>query len=337
MKSYSEQPQGKPARHEAENLKNVSTQASNHFKSRFVGKIGIYWFIGIIASLLLMAFVFIYASDTSETFPVSEYYRYDKAIPLKDSLKLLKDTTDFKLYHVTYNSVHQQKVTGLLSLPKLGTTPLPVVILMHGLGDNKNVDYASYGNTLFLKNGYAVLRIDFSGHGERKGDVYDFDLTGKYKYWSRDIISQTVFDLRRAVDFIETRKELDAQRIGYYGISLGGITGTVFCGIDDRIKVPIVALAGGQLNLLYEKKALAKEAKDFVSIIEPLNFVKRIAPRPLLMLNAENDEIVPPLMSTLLYKAAEEPKEIIWYDAKHRDAPLDIIFGDGLNWFKKYL
>ena len=296
-----------------------------------------YWFIGIIASLLLVLFAFIYASDTNANFPVTQYYAYDRAIPLKDSLNLLKDTTDFKLYHISYTSVHDKKVTGLLSIPKNREVPHPVIILMHGLGDNKNVDYVSYGNDLFLKNGYAVLRIDFSQHGERKGDVYDFSLTGKYKHWSRDIIGQTVFDLRRAVDFIETKKELDAQRIGYYGISLGGITGTVFCGMDDRIKVPILALAGGQLNLLYEKEALTKEAKDFVSPIEPLNFVKQIAPRPLLMLNAKNDEIVPPLMSKLLYKAAEEPKEIIWYDAKHRDAPLETIFGDGLNWFKKYL
>ncbi|RAJ09967.1 alpha/beta hydrolase [Arenibacter echinorum] len=296
-----------------------------------------YWFTGIIAVFLLLAFTVIYASDTSETLPVGEYYGYDKAIPLRDSINLLKDTTDFTLYHITYNSVHDKKVTGLLSLPKNISTPIPVVILMHGLGDNKNVDYLSYGNDLFLKNGYAVLRIDFSGHGERKGEVYDFSLTGKYKYWSRNIISQTVFDLRRAVDFIETRNELDASRIGYYGISLGGITGTVFCGVEDRIKVPIVALAGGQMNLLYEKDALTEEAKNFVSFIEPLNFVKQIAPRPFLMLNAKNDEIVPPIMSTLLFKAAQEPKEIIWYDAKHRDAPLDIIYGDGLNWFKKYL
>lgn len=304
---------------------------------KFYSKKRIYWFLGIITFLLLLAFTFFYASDTSKAFPIDEYYAYDQAIPLRDSLSLLKDTTDFKLYHISYQSVHQKKVSGLLSLPKISPSPLPVVILMHGLGDNKNVDYVAYGNDLFLKNGYAVLRIDFSEHGERKGDFHDFSLTGKYKYWSRDIIIQTVFDLRRAVDFIETREELDAQRIGYYGISLGGITGTIFCGIDNRIKVPIVALAGGQLNLLYEKEALTKEAKDFVSIIEPLNFVKKIAPRPFLMLNAKNDEIVPPLMSTLLFNEAQEPKEIIWYDAKHRDAPLDIIYGDGLNWFKKYL
>ena len=95
-----------------------------------------YWFIGIIASLLLVLFAFIYASDTNANFPVTQYYAYDRAIPLKDSLNLLKDTTDFKLYHVSYTSVHDKKVTGLLSIPKNREVPHPVIILIHGLGDN---------------------------------------------------------------------------------------------------------------------------------------------------------------------------------------------------------
>ena len=287
--------------------------------------------------MLLLGFSAFYLGNTQQSFPVSQYYEYDRAIPLKDTLLPQPDNTEYPLYHITYRSVHDKKVTGLLSLPKSGTSPFPVIILMHGLGDHKNVDYIAYGNELFLKHGYAVLRIDLSNHGERKNGVYDFDLTGKYKYWTRNVITQTVFDLRRAVDFIETRPDLDAERIGYYGISLGGITGTIFCGVDKRIKVPIIALAGGQMNLLYKKEALLQEAKDFVSIVEPLNYVEQIAPRPLLMLNAKNDEIVPPIMSKLLFRAANEPKEIIWYDAKHRDAPLEVIYGDGLKWLKKYL
>lgn len=295
------------------------------------------WSITIVALLLVVFAAFKLANDTSESLQVTSYYGYDQGILLKDSVKTVIDTTDFKLFSVSYNSIHDKRVTALLSLPKKSTTPLPVVILMHGLGDHKAVDYVEYGNNVFLKNGFAVLRIDISHHGDRKSDVYDFDLTGDYKYWTRNVIAQTVFDLRRAVDFIETRKELDHKRIGYYGISLGGIIGAVFCGVDNRIKVPVIALAGGQLNLLYEENALSSEAKDFVSIVEPLNFVKQISPRPFLMLNAKNDEVVPPVMSKLLFYAAENPKEIIWYDAKHRDAPLDIIYGDGLNWFKKYL
>ncbi len=288
--------------------------------------------IGIFGFAILKIF-----SGTQESLPVIRYYEYDQAIPLSDSVEILIDTTSFKLLYVKYTSVNDRKVTGLLSLPKNVTGPLPVIILMHGLGDHKAVDYVEFGNDLFLKNGYAVMRIDIGDHGDRKGEVFDFDLTGSYKYWSRSIISQTVFDLRRTIDFIETRKELDSKRIGYYGISLGGIIGTIFCGVDERIKVPIVALAGGQLNLLYEQNAFSKDAKDFVSIIEPLNFVSQISPRPFLMLNAKNDEIVPPTMSKLLFNKAEEPKKIIWYNAKHRDAPLDTIYGDGLKWFNKNL
>jgi dienelactone hydrolase len=292
----------------------------------------------VISALLLTGFAaFKLANDTNESLPVTSYYGYDKAIPLKDSVQTVIDTTAFQLFSVSYNSIHDKRVTGLLSLPKKNTAPLPVIILMHGLGDHKAVDYLEYGNNLFLENGYAVLRIDISDHGDRENDVYDFDLTGDYKYWTRNVIAQTVFDLRRAVDFIETQKELDHKRIGYYGISLGGILGTVFCGVENRVKVPVIALAGGQLNLLYEENALSSEAKDFVSIIEPLNFVKQISPRPFLMLNAKNDEVVPPAMSKLLFHAAEQPKEIIWYNAKHKDTPLDSIYSDGLHWFNKHL
>lgn len=293
--------------------------------------------IAIVALLIVGLAAFKLANDTNERLEVTSFYGYDRAIPLKDSVRAIIDTTAFKLFSVSYNSVHDKRVTALLSLPKKSITRLPVIILMHGLGDHKAVDYVEYGNSFFLKSGFAVLRIDISHHGNRKNEFYDFDLTGDYKYWTRNIIAQTVFDLRRAVDFIETREELDHKRIGYYGISLGGIIGTVFCGVEKRVKVPVIALAGGQLNLLYEENALSSEVKNFMSIIEPLNFVKQIFPRPLLMLNAKNDEVVPPVMSKLLFYAANDPKEIIWYDAKHKDAPIDIIYGDGLNWFKKHL
>lgn len=288
-------------------------------------------------SIFFILFATLGAWCSAQSLPVLKYYEYDKAIPLKDSVKLISDSADYKLFSVTYTSIHHKRVTGLLSLPENATAPLPVIILMHGLGDHKAVDYVEFGNQFFLKNGYAVLRLDISDHGDRKEDVYEFDFTGKYRYWTRNVISQTVFDLRRAVDFIETRKELDPEKIGYYGISLGGITGTVFCGVEKRVKVPVIVLAGGQLDLLFKEKIPSSEAKDFVSIIDPMNFVEQISPRPLLMINAKNDEVVPPKMSELLFEKAKEPKEIIWYDAKHRDAPLDKVYGDGLQWFNTYL
>ena len=278
-----------------------------------------------------------FSCDRKVKLPAASYYEYDQGLPLMDSIKLVKDTTGYRLFYVTYRSVHDAEVTGLLSLPGNADPPFPTVILIHGHGDRKTVDYIEAGNDYLLDAGYAVLRLDIYNHGDRHKYNYDFDLTGKTRYWSRDIITQTVFDLRRAVDFIHTRDELDPDRIGYMGISLGGFIGTVFCSVEKRVKVPVIVLAGGRLNLMFGMDALSADTKNYLSVIDPVYFVDGIYPRPLLMINAENDDVVPPVTSKLLFKAAREPKEIIWYPAKHHDVPVKEVYDDGINWFNKHL
>lgn len=297
----------------------------------------------VLVIFLVLAFMasglwwFISARSNTQSISFENYYAYDKALPLKDSVRHLLDTTDYALHYATFYSVHNQKVTSLLSVPKSGEAPYPAVILLHGVGDRKSVDYVEAGNAFLTKAGYAVLRIDTHNHGDRKTDDYEFSLTDGLKYWTRNTISQTVFDLQRAVDFLETRPEIDKDRIGYYGISLGGIIGTIFCGLDERIKAPVIVIAGGSLNLMFGKEALSHEVLDYVSIIDPINFVHKIAPRPLLMINAEKDEVIPPLTSKLLYQKAKTPKNIIWYPTKHKEVPLKEVYQDGIDWFDKYL
>lgn len=267
---------------------------------------------------------------------VINYYEYDRGLPLEDSVQLISDSTGYQIYAVAYTSVHNKRVTGLLSVPS-NPKPQPVVILLHGLGDRKTVDYIEAGHDHYIRDGYAVLRIDIDNHGDRKEHDYDFDLTDGYRYWTRDLVTQTVFDLRRGIDFLETRTDVDASRIGYYGISLGGVIGTIFCGVDERVKAPVIALAGGNLSLMFGLDAFSEDTKDFFSIIDPINFVEKISPRPLLMINSENDEVIAPITSKLLFKKADEPKKIIWYPSKHRDLPIDKAYQDGTNWYQKHL
>ena len=284
-----------------------------------------------------LIFTIIISCGTRQEFPIFKYYSYDRDLPLHDSVTLVSDSLNHLLYDVAFKSVHNKTVTGLLSVPKYAQTPLPVIILMHGLGDRVTVDYIEAGHSYFIESGYAVLRINIANHEDRLENDYDFSLTDGYRYWTRDIISQTVFDLRRSIDFLNTREEIDPERIGYYGISLGGIIGTVFCGVDERVKVPVIALAGGNLNLMFGLKALSDETMDFMSIIDPVNFVEKIHPRPFLMINAENDEVVPPATSKILFQKAKEPKNIIWYPSKHRDLPIEKAYPDGISWFQEYL
>ena len=295
-------------------------------------------FFRFMKTALFASLLFILMSCGSvKRLPVTKYYEYDWDLPLLDSVRQVTDTTDYSLFYLTYRSVHDETVTGLLSLPIKGEQPYPTIILMHGLGDRKTVDYIEAGNQYLLDAGYAVLRLDISNHGDRFKYDYDFDLTGGYQYWTRDMITQTVFDLRRAVDFIHTREELDRDRIGYLGISLGGIIGTIFCSVEERVKVPVIVLAGGNLNLMFGKNALSDDTKDYLSIIDPVNYVAKISPRPLLMINAENDDVIPPITSRLLFKAAKKPKEIIWHPSKHHDLPIDKAYPEGIHWFNKYL
>lgn len=274
---------------------------------------------------------------SKKNFPVLKYYNYDMALPLEDSVAQVANDAGRVLLAVSYASIHNQRVTGLLSIPADASRPVPVVVLLHGLGDSKTVDYIEAGNDYLLKAGYAVLRIDIANHGDRKTNDYEFDLTGDYRYSTRDLVTQTVVDLRRSVDFLQTRKDIDVTRVGFFGISLGGVIGTIFCGVDQRVKVPVIALAGGNLSLLFGVDALSDDTRDFFSIIDPINFVDEISPRSLLMINAENDDVVPPITSKLLYNAAKEPKEIIWYPSHHRDLPIDQAYPAAIKWFKKHL
>jgi len=287
--------------------------------------------------LFIIFLLIIFACSGKQEIPIEKYYDYDFAFPLEDSIRVEKETDQYIMYYVTYRSFHETIVTGLLTIPKNISTPMPVIIFLHGIGDYKDRDYMELGHKFMVDSCYAIFRIDVANHGDRKVHNYDYDFVDGYRYWTRDIIAQTVFDLRRAVDFLATRPEIDKDRIGYFGISLGGIIGTVFCGVDERVKVPVIALAGGGLHLAFKLKAFSEETKIYFSIIDPINFVEKIAPRPLLMLNASEDEIVPPITSKLMFKKASEPKKIIWYATKHREVPQDQVYPEAIRWFKKHL
>ena len=288
-------------------------------------------------ALILIAGILLASCISKQELPVSKFYDYDFGLPLNDSVELIEDNDEVKIYSVSFTSIHNQKVTGLLTIPTEAEEPLPVVMLLHGLGDRKTVDYIEAGHQYFFKAGFAVFRIDIDNHGERKEYDYEFDLTDGYKYWTRNVMTQTVFDLRRSIDFLETRPEIDSDRIGFFGISLGGVIGIVFVGVDDRVKVPVIALAGGNLSLMFGLDAMSDETLDFFSIIDPINFVKEISPRPLLMINAENDEVIAPITSRMLYQKAKDPKEIIWYPSKHRDLPIEKAYPAGIQWFQQHL
>ncbi len=291
-------------------------------------------FLAGVVFLLLSLF----GCGKKQSVSLAHYYDYDANFPLDAHRTLQQVTAVDSIFHVTYKSVHLQRVTALLSLPVTGKRPFPVILFLHGLGDSKSADYMQYGDRAFARAGYAVFRIDYSLHGERKDpDFTKFDLRKPYPFTTRNAIVQTVFDLRRAIDFVNTCPEIDEQRIGFMGISLGGITGTIFSGVEPRVRVSVLALAGGGLKFLFGLKMFSPKVQNLLAPVEPLNFVGKIAPRPVLFINANHDEVIPPRLAKKLQNAAGSPKEIVWFPTKHRKIPLDASFQKAVQWFSKYL
>jgi uncharacterized protein len=241
---------------------------------------------------------------------------YEKKAPLEIAEKPLTEAKSdaMQMVGVTYTSAKSARVPGLLILPPDIKKPVPTVLLLHGLGGSKK-DVQLLQMTLSSK-GYASLAIDIAGHGERPR-IAGKELSDLTLEEIRETAAQTVQDLRRAVDYLETRKEVDTKRIGFMGVSLGSVIGGVFIGNEPRIKCAALWAGGGDWGDLLTRsqhpiaqKIREKNGTDVAKInkvlgdVDPVRSIGKFAPRPLYFLNGDNDTIVPMTATEQLVRAA---------------------------------
>lgn len=277
-----------------------------------------------------------------------EYYEYDRTSPLQAEMSKLSEDELTTVYKVHYLSVSGVRVPALLILPKAGEPPHPCIVFLHGYGGRK--EDAIPLARLVAPQGYAVFSIDAVYHGERSvpgKQLYSPDLEE-----SRRGFIQTVLDLRRGVDFLETVGEVDGSRIGYAGGSMGGILGAIFIGVEPRVKAAVIAVGGGNITLMIResehpavppiREYIARkginweEVEKIVEPVEPLNFIWRFSPRPIQFHCGKYDRIVPAEAQRQLVEKAGEPKEVYWYESGH-DVPLSEVVPRALEFFNRHL
>ena len=275
------------------------------------------------------------------------YYEYEQSLPLDVSEEVLVDEYGYKILKVYFDSVNGERVPGLLSLPeKVGK--VPCVVFLHGYGGNKDDILAGAG--LIANEGYAIISIDAEYHGERREEgkeLYSPNVTDSVRG-----ITQTVIDLRRAVDYLETRPEIDPGKIGYAGGSMGGIPGAIFIGVEPRIKAAALIVAGGNMSLmvresqhftmpairefLQRENMSYDELQELLDPIDPINFIGNFSPRPVVFHLGKYDTVVPAESGRQLYEIAGESKQIYWYDAGH-DIPLELVLARILDFMDRNL
>jgi len=128
---------------------------------------------------------------------------------------------------------------------------------------------------------------------------------------------------------------------------MGGIVGSILAGVEPRIDAAALMVAGGRWDLLLANSAHPAAQKlqsvdirseivqQAMRAVEPVNFVGHIAPRPVLMVNGEQDQIIPPVCAEALHSAANDPKQVVWYQGGHIGMPPHVM-GQVVEWLAEH-
>jgi eukaryotic-like serine/threonine-protein kinase len=256
-------------------------------------------------------------------------YAYDKT-PLNAKVEgVVQDTADWRKEKITFDAAYNnERMAAYLFLPKNVPPPFQTVIFFPSAGVLPFADSQTLGDTKYfdyiVQSGRAVLYPIYQGTYERRvkvvlpGTSQDLEyMTERYK------------DLARSIDYLETRSDIDRNKLAYLGVSMGSAEGVIYTALaQDRLKA-VVFLDGGYF--LYTPPAGGDQA----------DFAPRLK-KPVLMVNGRFDYVFSvdtaqdPLFKMLGTPPAD--KRHVEFDTPHDVAERrpDLI-QNVLAWLDKYL
>lgn len=256
-------------------------------------------------------------------------FAYDSSIPSdlrEKSADNRQGVTIRDLDYAAYEPRHG-RIQAYLVEPE-GAGPFAGVLFFHWLGEpngdrgqflDEAVALAGHGTVSLLIQGYFPwLEAPVDGPTDRQ-----------------QVIDQ-VIEVRRALDLLLARPQVDAQRVGYVGHDYGAMHGAIVAGLENRIDTYIL-IAGmgnfGDWSLKYwPETASGGEGayRQAMQGVDPIRYISRAAPAELLFQFADSDVYISEQTALAFYNAASEPKQIEWYEAAHdlnvkeaQDARLD--------------
>jgi len=277
---------------------------------------------------------------TSET-PVSEEeFRFYKRLYSYDQTELnsvIESVDDSFRYwrseKITFDAAYgSERVIAYLFLPKDVKPPYQTVIWFPGsaaLRDRSFENLYSDDFTEFvIRSGRALLYPVYKGTFERQiagGPPNAIAKPVAFREW----IIQLYKDLGRSIDYLETRDDIDSEKIAYYGMSWGARLGPIMLAVEERFKLGILVVGG------FPSKQRPKAA-------DPINFAPRVKV-PILMINGKEDFIFPletsqkPMYNFLGTPQAHKEHKV--YSGGHGLLGLFTrqIKGDVLAWLDRYL
>jgi len=213
---------------------------------------------------------------------------------------------EFVVENLHFQSRPGLYVTGNFYLPKKIDQPLPAILYVCGHGAVKK-DGVSFGNKVtyqhhgawFARNGYVCLTIDTLQMGEIEGIHHGTHRYGMWWWLNRGYTPAGVeaWNCVRALDYLETRPEVDKTKFGVTGRSGGGAYSWWIAAIDERIKaaVPVAGITDLQNHVV---DGCVEGHCDCMYMVNTYRWdypmvAALVAPRPLLISNTDTDGIFP--------------------------------------------
>ena len=255
-------------------------------------------------------------------------YRYDAHTPLEIEARVLRNGPALVRERLMFSSINLARVPALLTYDPGTPAPRPVLMIQHGIMSSKDDPRLGDLAAAWAPYGFACLTIDAPLHGERAAGAFDVLTLLTQPYTGMRFIVQNVIDLRRAVDVVESRPDLDQRRVAYVGFSMSTFLGVQFVAMEPRVRAACLALGGAGLFHFMASTVPGERRGDqetVASLVDPLHYAGLIAPRPVLQVNSQTDKVVPAALGHMLYGALAEPKRMIWFHGAHGELPEDVL------------
>ena len=272
-------------------------------------------------------------------------------IPLDPQMKLneKKSQKDHDFYEVSFATLNDRRVYGYLLVPKNLPRPMPLRVQVPGAGvggwslwPHGRKDCALLFMTVFpwapgddtgAQN--AQYRKMTDGFKAKYGYNHYFT-AGLSASREAEFYYPVILGINRAVDWVASREEFDASKVGYYGISQGGGFGLYLAMLNKTISRFVVNVpgfsdlqcdtVGRQLCVAknfynYDDPAVAEAARKNAPYFDTANFASRVT-RPIRFVTGQSDWVCPPATVCAAYNVCPSTDKALWVEAgDHNGAP----------------
>jgi len=254
-------------------------------------------------------------------------YTYDKT-PLNAAIESADETQEsWRREKITFDAPYgQERVTSYLFIPKKGKPPYHTVLYFPGsgvIGLQSFQNESNWAYNFLVESGRAVMFPIYKGTFERSDDLKSDSPAETSLY--RDHLLIWAKELGRSIDYLETRDDIDTDKLAYYGVSWGGSL-IQLPAVEDRLKVNVLVGSG-----FYFTKAFPE--------VDQINFVPRVM-APVLIVNGRSDFFCP--VETCLKPfydllgTPEKDRRLVITDSGHVP-PRNELIKETLDWLDRYL